>query len=88
MQKMLWGDEHPNVAQSLHTLADVLRQEGKLNQAEALYREFAPPDNHDFEFRHKAIIDRFGRYPHRNEVLGRMSTAEEIEFLRQPGSRF
>jgi len=57
-------------------------------QAEALYREFAPPDNHDFEFRHKAIIDRFGRYPHRNEVLGRMSTAEEIEFLRQPGSRF
>jgi uncharacterized protein (DUF924 family) len=34
------------------------------------------------------IIDRFGRYPHRNELLGRESTAEEIEFLQQPGSSF
>ncbi len=42
----------------------------------------------DFERRHKAIIDRFGRYPHRNALLGRASTAEEIEFLRQPGSSF
>lgn len=56
--------------------------------AEALYREFAPADNLDFELRHKAIIDRFGRYPHRNHILGRISTAEEIEFLKQPGSRF
>jgi uncharacterized protein (DUF924 family) len=37
---------------------------------------------------HKAIIDRFGRFPHRNDVLGRPSTPEEIEFLRQPGSSF
>jgi uncharacterized protein (DUF924 family) len=44
--------------------------------------------NHDFELRHKAIIDRFGRYPHRNALLGRESTAEELEFLRQPGSSF
>lgn len=42
----------------------------------------------DFEIRHKEIIDRFGRYPHRNEVLGRESTAEEIEFLKQPNSSF
>jgi len=56
--------------------------------AEALYREFAPAGNHDFELKHKAIIDRFGRYPHRNEILGRTSTPEEIEFLQQPGSRF
>jgi uncharacterized protein (DUF924 family) len=56
--------------------------------AEALYREFAPAGNYDFELRHKAIIDRFGRYPHRNEILGRASTPEEIEFLQQPGSRF
>jgi len=40
------------------------------------------------ERRHKAIVDRFGRYPHRNAVLGRASTAEEIEFLRSPGSSF
>lgn len=57
-------------------------------EAEALYREHAPPENHDFELRHKAIIDRFGRYPHRNAILGRESTAEEVEFLKQPGSGF
>jgi len=56
--------------------------------AEALYREFAPAGNYDFELKHKAIIDRFGRYPHRNEILGRESTPEEVEFLEQPGSRF
>ena len=37
---------------------------------------------------HKAIIDRFGRYPHRNAVLGRESTEEEAEFLKQEGSSF
>ena len=41
-----------------------------------------------FAYKHKAIIDRFGRYPHRNEILGRQSTPEEIEFLSQPGSSF
>lgn len=56
--------------------------------AEALYRDFAHASNHDSELRHKAIIDRFGRYPHRNEILGRTSTPEEVEFLAQPGSRF
>jgi uncharacterized protein (DUF924 family) len=56
--------------------------------AERLFRDNGEPQNHDFELRHKAIIDRFGRYPHRNAILGRVSTAEEIEFLRQPGSGF
>ena len=41
-----------------------------------------------FELRHKAIIDRFGRYPHRNDILGRASTVEEVEFLKTPGSSF
>lgn len=45
-------------------------------------------DNFNFEIKHKAIIDRFGRYPHRNKILGRESTAEELEFLSQPGSSF
>jgi uncharacterized protein (DUF924 family) len=57
-------------------------------QAEALFREFAPQENHEFELRHKAIIDRFGRYPHRNGLLGRTSSAEELEVLREPGSSF
>jgi len=38
--------------------------------------------------RHYEIIARFGRFPHRNAALRRESTAEEIEFLRQPGSSF
>ena len=37
---------------------------------------------------HKAIIDRFGRFPHRNAVLGRVSTPEEVAFLKEPGSSF
>ncbi|MHC5175105.1 DUF924 family protein [Serratia rhizosphaerae] len=57
-------------------------------QALALYQELNNPEQLDYEVRHKAIIDRFGRYPHRNAILGRRSTAEEEEFLRQPGSSF
>lgn len=54
-------------------------------------RLFASPGmegNLDFELRHQAIIERFGRYPHRNAALGRPSTAAELEFLETPGSAF
>lgn len=44
--------------------------------------------NLEFEIRHKAIIDRFGRYPHRNAILGRASSEEELAFLCEPGSSF
>lgn len=44
--------------------------------------------NLDFELQHKRIIERFGRYPHRNRILGRESTAAEREFLQQPGAGF
>lgn len=56
--------------------------------AERLYKDNGLAENYDFELRHKVIIDRFGRYPHRNAILGRESTPEEIEFLKQPGSSF
>lgn len=42
----------------------------------------------DWAVRHCEVVERFGRFPHRNEILGRRSTAEELEFLQQPGSRF
>jgi uncharacterized protein (DUF924 family) len=42
----------------------------------------------EYAFKHMEIIDRFGRFPHRNNILGRTSTPEEIEFLKQPGSLF
>jgi len=57
-------------------------------QAVRLYAQPGLEQNLDFERRHKAIIDRFGRYPHRNALLGRASTPEEIDFLKQPGSSF
>jgi uncharacterized protein (DUF924 family) len=41
-----------------------------------------------FEIKHRDIIEQFGRYPHRNAILGRESTAEELAFLQQPGSSF
>ena len=41
-----------------------------------------------YAHKHKAIIERFGRFPHRNAILGRPSTPEETEFLKQPGSSF
>lgn len=48
----------------------------------------AHADMLDYAHRHRAVIERFGRFPHRNEALGRRSTAEEIAFLQQPGSGF
>ena len=42
----------------------------------------------DFARRHQVIVDRFGHFPHRNAILGRESSTEEIEFLQQPGSGF
>lgn len=57
-------------------------------EAECLFKQWAPEGNYDFELRHKEIVDRFGRYPHRNKILGRVSTPEEEEFLKQPGSSF
>lgn len=56
--------------------------------AVGLYRELGLAGNLDFEIQHKNIIERFGRYPHRNKILARESTPEELDFLQQPGSSF
>jgi uncharacterized protein (DUF924 family) len=53
-----------------------------------LFTALGMPLQRDYAERHKAIIDRFGRFPHRNAILGRDSTEEEIAFLKQPGSSF
>ena len=57
-------------------------------QAVALFSQPGLEDSLRSALRHKAIIDRFGRYPHRNAVLGRSSTPEELAFLSEPGSSF
>ena len=67
-----------------------MHSESHLIHAQAM-QLFAQPgleDGLNFELRHKAIIDRFGRFPHRNALLGRASTLEEIAFLNEPGSSF
>lgn len=48
----------------------------------------AGPDGLDYAHQHLVIIERFGRFPHRNAVLGRESTAEEEAFLKEPNSSF
>lgn len=53
-----------------------------------LFKQYASENSYEYEIRHKVIVDRFGRYPHRNEILQRESSAEEIEFLKQPDSSF
>jgi uncharacterized protein (DUF924 family) len=57
-------------------------------QAVTLFAQLGMEDSLRFELRHKDIIERFGRYPHRNALLGRASTAEELAFLAEPGSAF
>lgn len=53
-----------------------------------LFNQKGLEDSYDYEVKHKNIIDRFGRYPHRNKILGRKSTPEEIEFLKELDSSF
>jgi uncharacterized protein (DUF924 family) len=53
------------------------------NSAMLLFSEPGLEDAFDFELKHKSIIERFGRYPYRNDILGRTSTPEEVEFLKQ-----
>ena len=56
--------------------------------AEQLFGALGLEANLTAAHRHRAIIDRFGRYPHRNAILGRVSTAQELAFLEEPGSSF
>ena len=57
-------------------------------QALELFTRNGFSNNLEFEMKHKAILERFGRYPHRNVLLGRQSTADELLFLQEPGSSF
>ena len=54
----------------------------------ALMASLGDPELQKWAEAHKAIVDRFGRFPHRNSILGRISTLEEAEFLAQPDSSF
>ena len=53
-----------------------------------LFKKYASKKDYEYAEKHREIIARFGRFPHRNVILGRKSTNEEQEFLKQPGSSF
>jgi uncharacterized protein (DUF924 family) len=75
------AEDHALQRRSVAAFAELLRQApGPLRET---CRGFL-----DYAERHRAIIERFGRFPHRNAPLSRPSTAEELAFLRQPGSSF
>jgi uncharacterized protein (DUF924 family) len=69
-------------------------QELSVSLYEKLAREAADDERALFDvflnyaMKHREVVARFGRFPHRNAILGRPSTSDELEFLKQPGSRF
>lgn len=67
---------------------DMAMQERSVALFNALATGSGLADIADYALRHRDIIARFGRFPHRNRILGRASTPEEIEFLKLPGSGF
>lgn len=67
----------------MHSESLVIHQE-----ACSLYKTNGIDSNYQFELKHLDIIKKFGRYPHRNNILQRQSTPEEIEFLKRPHSSF
>jgi len=67
----------------MHSESLVIHQDAVL-----LYKANGIASNLEFEIKHKDIIEQFGRYPHRNIILSRPSTAEELTFLNQPNSSF
>ena len=58
------------------------------NEAVNLYQQLGNESSLAFELKHRDIIEKFGRYPHRNAILNRQSSQVELEFLRQPNSSF
>jgi uncharacterized protein (DUF924 family) len=83
-------DQHLNAVQKSFLYLPFMHSESLLihEQAVQLYSMAGLEFNLNFELKHKVIIERFGRYPHRNGVLGRVSTAEELLFLQQADSGF
>ena len=67
----------------MHSESIVIHQ-----QAVKLYAMLGNASNLEFELKHRDIIEKFGRYPHRNSILMRESSEEELAFLQQPNSSF
>jgi uncharacterized protein (DUF924 family) len=83
-------DQRLGAAQRAFAYMRYMHSESSVVHAEAVRLLSLPglENNLAFELRHKAIVDRFGRYPHRNAILGRESNPKEQAFLSESGSSF
>ena len=85
-----WLEAEPEQARRQFWLMPLMHAEDLAVQEAALpmFERFSESRTADFARRHMDVIARFGRFPHRNALLGRVSSAEELAFLHTPGSRF
>jgi len=85
-----WLETEPEQARRQFWLMPLMHSEELAVQETALplFERYADPRTADFARRHRDVIARFGRFPHRNAPLERVSSAEELAFLQTPGSRF
>jgi uncharacterized protein (DUF924 family) len=85
-----WLEAEPEQARRQFWLMPLMHSEDLAVQEAALslFQRFCDPRTADFARRHRDVIARFGRFPHRNAALGRVSDVEELAFLQTPGSRF
>lgn len=79
------ADKEINSQQRSFLYMPFMHSESKIIHKKAieLFRDPDLKSSLEFEYKHKKIIDRFGRYPHRNKILGRTSTPEELAFLKE-----
>ena len=82
--------DHPDQSWRHFMLIPMMHSEDLAVQKASLplFKEHTDARVYNYAVRHHDVIERFGRYPHRNAILGRESTQEELTFLSEPGSRF
>jgi len=85
-----WVEAEPEQVRRQFWLMPMMHSEDLAVQEAALplFRQFVDARTADFARRHRDVIAQFGRFPHRNAALGRVSSAEELAFLLTPGSGF
>ena len=83
-------ESEPNIHKRQFMLMPMMHSEDLEIQTRSLplFKAFTLEMTYDYAVKHYEIVERFGRFPHRNSILGRPSTVEETEFLKQPGSSF
>ena len=81
---------NPDINRRKFMLMPMMHSENLAVQDAALplFKKYASLKDYEYTEKHRDIIAKFGRFPHRNVILGRKSTNEELEFLKKPGSSF